>query len=247
VNTTMPPRDKRASFSVPDEEAHKAPHRAEPIRLSRGGTYIKTSIGAIQFGAPPETVKDAMLLGISVPTHFVVPRARFCVEIGANEGLNLAEIEFPAYFNFFVLKRKVNLICETADVEQLLRDMLQQVPTTYARSRALGLHRSPPRTPASTAVARYTQTRAMPPTHGVTADEGARCCWSDASVLPCRIATGRGGIPIRRGRYAGFTSHLQRAQCAQQAVRDGAARRLSFRLASWRTECRPTVLGFAAV
>jgi len=74
--------------------------------LPRGGVYINTSIGPIQFGMPPETVKDSMELGMPVPSIFVVPPERF----NLHEGVNVAEIEFPAFFNFFVLRKKVRMV-----------------------------------------------------------------------------------------------------------------------------------------
>jgi len=46
---------------------------------------------------PPETVKDSLKLGIKVPTYFIIPTNRF----DRKSGINVAEFEFPAYFNFF--------------------------------------------------------------------------------------------------------------------------------------------------
>lgn len=40
--------------------------------LPRGGYVVKTSEGLIQFGMPPETIKDSMKLGTEVPTTYVV-------------------------------------------------------------------------------------------------------------------------------------------------------------------------------
>ena len=77
------------------------------IHLPRGGTVVSTCAGDIQFGIPPETIKDSMKLGLSVPTYFVILGEMF----DRQAGLNMAEFEFPAYFNFFVLKRRVTLIC----------------------------------------------------------------------------------------------------------------------------------------
>ena len=85
--------------------------------LPRGGVYVKTSKGPIQFGIPPETIKDAMALGLSVPHYYVVPRQQFDLEIG----INVAEIEFPAYFNFFVLQKSVHLICTESQKESINR------------------------------------------------------------------------------------------------------------------------------
>lgn len=71
------------------------------IKLNRGGIVVETSIGPIQFGIPPETVKDSMIMGKEVPTYYIVPSQRFDTKFG----INVAEFEFPAYFNFFI-KRK---------------------------------------------------------------------------------------------------------------------------------------------
>ena len=57
-----------------------------------------------------------MKLGMSVPTHFVLMGEMF----DRQAGLNMAEFEFPAYFNFFCLKKKVTLICH-ADMETRIR------------------------------------------------------------------------------------------------------------------------------
>lgn len=74
--------------------------------LPRGGVYVYTKAGPVQFGIPPETVKDSMNLGLEVPTLFVVPRERFNMQAG----INVSEIEFPAFFNFFVRRRQMTLI-----------------------------------------------------------------------------------------------------------------------------------------
>ena len=59
--------------------------------LDRGGVQVLTRAGAVQFGMPPETVKDSMTLGLTVPTLFVVPRERFNLQ----NGLSVCELEFP--------------------------------------------------------------------------------------------------------------------------------------------------------
>ena len=81
--------------------------KGEILPLKRGGLVVKTKLGWIQFGIPPETVKDSLNLGIEVPSYYVVPSVRF----DKKTGINVAEFEFPAYFNYFVKKRKINLIC----------------------------------------------------------------------------------------------------------------------------------------
>ena len=57
-----------------------------------------------------------MKLGITVPTYFVILGEMF----DRQAGLNMAEFEFPAYFNFFCLKKKVTLIC-MPDMEPRVR------------------------------------------------------------------------------------------------------------------------------
>ena len=62
---------------------------------------MQTRYGAVQFGLPPETIKDSMSGGLEVPGIFVVPKDRFNLKYGTNT----AEVEFPGYFNFFVKVR----------------------------------------------------------------------------------------------------------------------------------------------
>ncbi len=96
---------------------HLLPNKQETlIRLPRGGIVIKTSAGNIQFGMPPETVKDSMLLGIEIPEIYVLPTNRFDFV----SCLNVAEFEFPAYFNFFVRKKQVTLICSAEAKEAII-------------------------------------------------------------------------------------------------------------------------------
>ncbi len=73
--------------------------------------------GPLQYGIPPETIKDSMRLGIPVPQVYIVPGERFCREMGPALGVNLAEFEFPAYFNFFVYKKQCTLVVDSQDAE----------------------------------------------------------------------------------------------------------------------------------
>lgn len=90
-------------------------------KLKRGGYVVKTAVGPIQFGLPPETVKDSLIGGLEVPTNYVIPSNRF----NRKYGLSVAEFEFPAYFNYFVKKRQINLIC-TKEAEQAIRIVFQE-------------------------------------------------------------------------------------------------------------------------
>ena len=66
------------------------------ITLNRGGYLIDTSIGYIQVGSPPETVKDTIYMDKSVPNIFCTPKHFF----NRDKGISVAEIEFPLYYNF---------------------------------------------------------------------------------------------------------------------------------------------------
>lgn len=87
------------------------------IELPRGGRVIQTSIGSIQFGVPPETIKDTMVLESGVPSIFVLAKQLFDLE----RAVNLAELEFPVYFNFFVCRRRITVVCTATQRERVLR------------------------------------------------------------------------------------------------------------------------------
>jgi glyoxylase-like metal-dependent hydrolase (beta-lactamase superfamily II) len=95
--------------------------------LPRGGVSIQTqACGYVQFGIPPETIKDSMKLGLEVPSVYIVPVDRFCREMGPALGVNLAEFEFPAYFNFFVQRRKCTLVVDSVDAERNIRKVFTE-------------------------------------------------------------------------------------------------------------------------
>ena len=58
-----------------------------------------------------------MTLGIPVPQVYIVPAERFCREMGPALGVNLAEFEFPAYFNFFIYKKRCTLVVDSQEAE----------------------------------------------------------------------------------------------------------------------------------
>ena len=91
------------------------------VYLPRGGIYVHTPAGPVQFGMPPETIKDSMSLGLTLPAFFVVPKERFNLAAG----INVAEFEFPAYYNFFFKRRRINLIT-THSVEPLIRTIFRE-------------------------------------------------------------------------------------------------------------------------
>eukprot|EP00163_Fabomonas_tropica_P030547 TRINITY_DN6962_c0_g1_i1.p1 TRINITY_DN6962_c0_g1~~TRINITY_DN6962_c0_g1_i1.p1 ORF type:complete len:741 (-),score=155.70 TRINITY_DN6962_c0_g1_i1:8-2230(-) len=62
-----------------------------------------------------------MALKLTAPEHYVVPLERF----DRQHGINVAEFEFPAYFNFFIKRQQINLIT-TKRGEQVIRKVLQE-------------------------------------------------------------------------------------------------------------------------
>jgi len=77
------------------------------ISLPRGGYLVQTPAGYVQFGSPPETIKDTMKLPGGVPEIFVLPEKMF----NWIKGISIAEIEFPLYWNYFIRKKKTLIIC----------------------------------------------------------------------------------------------------------------------------------------
>jgi len=99
----------------------------EMDRLPRGGITLETAaVGRIQFGIPPETIKDSMRLGFEVPSVYIVPVERFCREMGPALGINLAEFEFPAYFNYFCSNKRCTLVVDSVDAEQNIRTVFNE-------------------------------------------------------------------------------------------------------------------------
>jgi hypothetical protein len=104
-----------------DAPKYNEDERSNTILLPRGGVIVPTSIGNIQIGMPPDTVKDSITLGVEIPIYYVVPAKRF----DFTACLNISEFEFPAYFNFFVRKTQICLIC-TPDDEMRIRTVFQE-------------------------------------------------------------------------------------------------------------------------
>eukprot|EP00462_Mataza_sp_D1_P019112 CAMPEP_0175137714 /NCGR_PEP_ID=MMETSP0087-20121206/9959_1 /TAXON_ID=136419 /ORGANISM="Unknown Unknown, Strain D1" /LENGTH=874 /DNA_ID=CAMNT_0016420561 /DNA_START=311 /DNA_END=2935 /DNA_ORIENTATION=- len=94
---------------------------SKKVYLARGGTYVPTVDGPVQIGLPPETIKDVMKLGLTLPQVYVLPKSRFNLEMG----LNVAEFEFPAYYNFFFKRRRVHLVLHK-EAEPLIRTIFRE-------------------------------------------------------------------------------------------------------------------------
>lgn len=78
-----------------------------------------------------------MKLGLTVPQVYIVPVERFCREIGPALGVNLAEFEFPAYFNFFIYKKRCTLVVDCNDAEDNIRRVFSETllgPAQFRRT-----------------------------------------------------------------------------------------------------------------
>ena len=102
--------------SIQDSPEFKSKdHNSQIFQLPRGGCVVITPVGPIQFGIPPETIKDSINLGFEIPQYYVIPASRWDKMFH----MSVAEFEFPAYFNFFVKKKKITLIC-TKEAKQAI-------------------------------------------------------------------------------------------------------------------------------
>ena len=97
--------------------------KGEVTNLPRGGFLLDTPEGYVQFGSPPETIKDTMALPNSVPQIFVMPRQLF----NWKKGINLSDLEFPIYFNFFLKHRRTHVIGTRAQAGRLLKALQEAV------------------------------------------------------------------------------------------------------------------------
>jgi CRP-like cAMP-binding protein len=63
-----------------------------------------------------------MALGLEVPRLYVLSQELF----DRRRGMNVAEAEFPAYYNFFILKRRIRLLVDDAAAEGRIRAVFQE-------------------------------------------------------------------------------------------------------------------------
>lgn len=99
------------------------------IELPRGGYLVETPAGYVQFGSPPETIKDTMKLPGGVPEMFVLPEKMF----NWVKGISIAEIEFPLYWNYFIRKKKTLIICREEQFIKMKKVLEESVfgPETF--------------------------------------------------------------------------------------------------------------------
>jgi len=93
------------------------------VELPRGGYLVQTPAGNVQFGSPPETIKDTMKLPGGVPEIFVLPEKMF----NWIKGISIAEIEFPLYWNYFIQKKKTIIICREEQYTKIRKVLEESV------------------------------------------------------------------------------------------------------------------------
>ncbi len=91
--------------------------------LPRGGFVVTTPAGRMQVGAPPATIKDTIVTEESVPQMFILPLELF----NWQKGINVADMEFPIYFNFFIKQQKTSVICTEEQGRRLAVAMTEAV------------------------------------------------------------------------------------------------------------------------
>ncbi len=104
------------------------PENLEKIRpglykLPRGGYLAETPAGNIQFGAPPETIKDTMHLKSGVPDIFVLAEEMF----SWIKGISVGEIEFPLYYNYFLRNKKTLIICRKNQLDRIKKVLQESI------------------------------------------------------------------------------------------------------------------------
>ena len=158
---------------------------------------MDTVLGPLQFGIPPETIKDHMVAKREVPTYYVLPTDAFMRRIGPTQGLNVAEFEFPTYFNFFVKRRRVNMIVATVEVEARIRRVFQV------------RRRGPPARVCAAPDARRARRRrsSARPTPTCRATTRRACRWTPARTWSASLRTsGAGGVLASAGRWRSVAS-----------------------------------------
>jgi CRP-like cAMP-binding protein/phosphoribosyl 1,2-cyclic phosphodiesterase len=84
-------------------------------RLNRGGLWVSTPAGPVQFGSPSETIKDTLRDADGVPDLFILGKRLF----DDRRGLSFADIEFPIYFNLFARQRQLRIVTTEEKGERL--------------------------------------------------------------------------------------------------------------------------------
>lgn len=77
----------------------------------------------VQLGAYPETIKDTLKGETGVPNLFIQPESLFDI----HNGISLAELEFPLYYNYYVKGRKLRFVCRPEQSRPIFRLLKEAV------------------------------------------------------------------------------------------------------------------------
>ena len=91
--------------------------------LPRGGMLLQWDDFVVQLGAYPETIKDTLKGETGVPNLFIQPESLFDI----HNGISLAELEFPLYYNYYVKGRKLRFICRPEHSRPIFRLLKEAV------------------------------------------------------------------------------------------------------------------------
>ena len=97
------------------------PVTTQPVTLSRGGLWMMTPVGALQLGAPPDTLKDTLPRPDGVPRIIILPKQL----VDVRRGIAHADLEFPIYWNLFARQRPL-IVVGTADQRDRIRAAVQE-------------------------------------------------------------------------------------------------------------------------
>ncbi len=116
----IPPRLTPPVASTGGEISYQCSDPKRIVLLPRGGLYVHTRAGGVQLGMPPETIKDILSAGVELPVLYVTPAMLF----DFRRGMNMAEVEFPAYYAFFRYGRRLRVAVQDAAAEARVRVVL---------------------------------------------------------------------------------------------------------------------------
>lgn len=87
----------------------------------------------LQVGAYPETIKDTLKADTGVPNLFILPNQLFDI----HNGISLAELEFPLYYNYYVKGRQLRFICRPDQRRSIFRLLKEAVfgPSSFKLER----------------------------------------------------------------------------------------------------------------
>ena len=91
--------------------------------LPRGGLLLQWDGFVVQLGAYPETIKDTLKGETGVPNLFIQPESLFDI----HNGISLAELEFPLYYNYYIKGRKLRFLCRPEQSRPIFRLLKEAV------------------------------------------------------------------------------------------------------------------------